>query len=202
MTASAYLHRFKAPSPGAPLLFAFHGTGGDENQFFGLLAQILPDAGLVAPRGDVSENGANRYFRRTGEGVYDMPDLAARVGKMAGFIAAHKAAHPGAPVFGMGYSNGANILAAVMLTHPDLIDRAALLHPLIPWTPDDQPGLKDKRILITAGQRDPICPTPLTEALARYFAAQGAEVSTTVHSGGHEMQQSDITALQEFLSAP
>lgn len=201
MTLSAYLHRIKAPSSGGPLIFAFHGTGGDENQFFGLLGQMLPKAGLIAPRGDVSEHGANRYFRRTGEGVYDMPDLAVRVEKMAAFVAAHKAANAGAPVYGMGYSNGANILAAVMLTHPHLFERAALLHPLIPWQPADQPGLKGARVLITAGSRDPISPPAMTEALAQYLTAQGAEVTKAVHAGGHEMQQTELTALQTFLTA-
>ena len=54
---------------GAPLIFTFHGTGGDEHQFHGLASQLVPGAHVVSPRGDVSEMGANRYFRRTGEGV-------------------------------------------------------------------------------------------------------------------------------------
>ena len=83
--------------PGAPLVFAFHGTGGDEHQFAALVADILPDAGLIAPRGDVQEHGANRYFRRTGEGVYDMGDLARRTEAMADFVRAERARHPEAP---------------------------------------------------------------------------------------------------------
>jgi phospholipase/carboxylesterase len=58
------------------IFIVFHGTGGDENQFFGLAEQLLPAATIVSPRGDVSEYGAARFFRRTGEGVYDMEDLA------------------------------------------------------------------------------------------------------------------------------
>ncbi|MDZ7907370.1 MAG: alpha/beta hydrolase [Gemmobacter sp.] len=132
MSLDLYTHISTPPAPGAPLLFTFHGTGGDEHQFAGLMPQILPGAGLVSPRGDVSEHGANRFFRRTGEGVYDMDDLARRTAKMAAFVAAHRAAHPGAAVYGLGYSNGANILASVLFQAPDLFDRAALLHPLIP----------------------------------------------------------------------
>ena len=113
MSLNAYKHVATYPAPGAPLVFAFHGTGGDEHQFTGLIEQILPNAGVVSPRGDVSEHGANRFFRRTGEGVYDMADLAARTAKMRGFIRAHREANDGAPVFGLGYSNGANILASV-----------------------------------------------------------------------------------------
>ena len=82
------------PAPGAPLVFAFHGTGGDEHQFAALIADILPGAGLIAPRGNVLEHGANRYFRRTGEGVYDMDDLARRTEAMADFLRAERARHP------------------------------------------------------------------------------------------------------------
>ena len=199
--ANAYHHLAKPAAPGAPLVFAFHGTGGDERQLSGLVAQILPDAGIVAPRGDVSEYGAARFFRRTGEGVYDMPDLAARTQKMIGFIRAHRAANPGSKVFGIGYSNGANILASVLFAAPELFDRAVLMHPLIPFEPAPQPGLSSVGVLITAGRRDPICPAPLTERLESWLAAQGATVETLWHEGGHEMREPEIAAAARFLSA-
>lgn len=193
-------HAFtKAPAPGAPLIFAFHGTGGNEFQFNELIEQIRPDAGIVAPRGDVSEHGALRFFRRTGEGVYDMDDLKLRTERMAAFVAAKKAQHPGHPVYALGYSNGANILASVLFEHPDLFEKAALLHPLIPWEPAANEGLKDKQILITAGERDPICPLPLTQRLVDYFGSQGSRVETAFHPGGHEIRQGELQALAQFL---
>lgn len=201
MTTSSYHALTRTPAAGAPLVFAFHGTGGDEHQFSDLVTQILPGAGLVSPRGDVSENGALRFFRRTGEGVYDMADLAQRTEKMAAFIAGHKAANPGIPVYGLGYSNGANILASVAFSHAGLFDRIALLHPLIPFAPEPNPGIAGKRVLITAGRRDPICPLPLTERLVDYFAAQGSRVETSFHDGGHEIQAPELAALQAFLTA-
>ncbi|MEO0387872.1 MAG: alpha/beta hydrolase [Pseudomonadota bacterium] len=199
MSENAYTYAGRDGAPGAPLIFAFHGTGGDETQFAGLVAEIAPGAGLVAPRGDVSEAGANRFFRRTGEGVYDMEDLARATEKMAGFVAAHRARAPERPVFGLGYSNGANILATVLLAKPELFDRAALLHPLIPWTPEPAPGLKGRRVLITAGRADPICPWPQSEALIAYFRAQGAVVDTHVHAGGHELRPGEFSALAAML---
>lgn len=203
MSLDAYHHLHRKPAPGAPLVFAFHGTGGDEHQFTGLIAQLLPGAGIVAPRGDVSEHGANRYFRRTAEGVYDMVDLAARKEKMAGFIAAHRAAHlaanPGAPVYALGYSNGANILAAVLFDAPELVERAVLMHPLIPWKPAPNPAPAGPRVLITAGRRDPICPLPATEALVAYLGEQGAAVTVALHDGGHELRQAEVDAIAAFL---
>ena len=201
MSLTRYIHLAKAPAKGAPMVFAFHGTGGDEHQFFGLIEQILPGAGIVAPRGDVSEHGANRFFRRTGEGVYDMQDLALRIAKMAGFIRAHRDANSAAPIYGLGYSNGANILAAVMLAHADLFDRAVLMHPLIPWTPQANGALKDAKVLITAGKRDPICPLPLTQSLECYFKEQGSAVDLFLHNGGHEVGQDEMTEIAAFLTA-
>ncbi|THF47979.1 alpha/beta hydrolase [Allorhizobium terrae] len=202
MTSSHYFALTRDPKGDAPLIFAFHGTGGNEHQFSELVEQIVPGSGLVSPRGDVSEHGALRFFRRTGEGVYDMADLAERSEKMAAFIADHKAANPGRAVYGLGYSNGANILAAVAFKHGDLFDRMALLHPLIPWRPADNAQLSDKRVLITAGRRDPICPLPLTERLIDYFETQGSHIDTSIHDGGHEIRQDELLALQGFLTAP
>lgn len=114
MTIQTYEHRLKAGANGAPLFIVFHGTGGDENQFFGLAEQLLPEATIVSPRGDVSEYGAARFFRRTGEGVYDMEDLARATDKMAGFIAGLVAQYKPSEVIGLGYSNGANIMANLL----------------------------------------------------------------------------------------
>ncbi|AOF94089.1 alpha/beta hydrolase [Sinorhizobium sp. RAC02] len=200
MYRDAYSHFARAPAAGAPLVFAFHGTGGDEHQFTGLIGQILPDAGIVSPRGDVSEHGAKRFFRRKAEGVYDMADLAVRSRRMAEFIGAHRDANPGAPVYGLGYSNGANILASVLFEAPGLIDRAVLMHPLIPWTPAPNPALGGRKILITAGRRDPICRLPLTEALVAYLESQGADVDLVLHDGGHEVRQEEIAAITAFMT--
>ena len=186
---------------GEPLFLTFHGTGGTEDQFHGFAEQIRPGAHVTSPRGDVSEHGASRFFRRTGEGVYDMDDLAARTAAMAQFIADEKSSVDATEVSGLGYSNGANILATVALEQPTLVDTYVLLHPLIPWEPAPQPGLDGRRVLITAGARDPICPAPMTQAFADYLTAQGAEVTLHWHPGGHEIAQSEVDAIAAFLQS-
>ncbi|WP_196260896.1 alpha/beta hydrolase [Pelagibacterium limicola] len=198
MSKDSYIHRvLDQHDPGAPTLFTFHGTGGDENQFFEFARQLRPDARIVAPRGDVSEGGALRYFRRRGEGVYDMDDLARRTEAMAAFVAATKG---DGKIFGLGYSNGANILASVILEAPELFDAAVLMHPLIPWTPGPVQGFRGRNILITAGERDPICPAPQTRALADYLEAQGANVETLWHPGGHEVRPEELRGIAAFLA--
>ena len=186
-------------APDAPVLFLLHGTGGDERQFLELAPQLLPGARLLAPRGDVSEGGAARYFRRLEEGRYDMADLARATTKLAAFVGEHLGSARPPMVAGFGYSNGANILASVQFSHPQLFDRTLLLHPLIPFRPEPQPGLAGKRVLITAGRRDPICPPPATEALAAWYREQGAELSLFWHEGGHEIRQEELHAARDFL---
>lgn len=195
----SYIAKRTEGTAGQPLVLTFHGTGGNETQFHGFAEQLLPKAHVTSPRGDVSEHGASRYFRRTGEGVYDMDDLAVRTTAMAEFIRTEKTLTASDEALGLGYSNGANILASVALTQPDLVDDLILMHPLIPWSPKPQPGLSGRRILVTAGKRDPICPAALTESFVTYLKDQGAAVSVHWHSGGHEIAQSEVDAIAQFI---
>lgn len=200
MSEDTYYYRLREGEPGKPIFFVFHGTGGDENQFVDFAARLLPDATIVAPRGDVSEYGAARYFKRTGEGVYDMADLARATDKMAGFVKEQRDRFEASQVLGLGFSNGANILANVLIEHGDLFDAAMLLHPLIPFEPKDSPELAGRRILITAGEHDPICPAPMTQALADYFVRQNADVKLEWHPGGHDLRQNEIDAIRQLAT--
>jgi phospholipase/carboxylesterase len=199
MTATeTYVHATAEGRPGGQLVFAFHGTGGTEAQLLPLARRLAPGATVIAPRGDVSEHGALRFFRRRGEGLYDMADLARATEKMAAFVAAEAAARAQSRLIGIGYSNGANILASVLFARRDLFDDAVLLHPLIAWEPE--PGPVRTRVLITSGDRDPISPPALTRQLADWFAAQGAPTETHRHGGGHELDGSEIDAAARFLA--
>ncbi|RWI28276.1 alpha/beta hydrolase [Mesorhizobium sp.] len=201
MSKDAYTYKTLPGSPDGSLLFVFHGTGADENQLLSLGRDLAPQATIVSPRGDVSEDGAARFFRRTGEGVYDMDDLARATDQMVGFVKAHIEAAKPASVLGLGYSNGANILASVVFAAPSLFDAAVLMHPLIPFEPEVKGSLVGRRILVTAGRRDPICPPNLTARLEAYLRADGADVTVEWHDGGHEVQSNEIEAARRFLSA-
>lgn len=200
MSKDAYIHKLLPGEPGSPLVFALHGTGGDENQLLGFARELVPGATIVAPRGDVSEMGSARFFRRTGEGVYDMDDLARATIRMAGFVKAQVEAVKPSRVFALGYSNGANILASVQFAAPDLFDAVALMHPLIPFAPDIKGSLEGRRVLITAGRRDPICPPEMTNRLDAYLRAAGADVRLEWHEGGHEVRPQEIEAVKSFFA--
>ena len=200
MSLDSYIYREHLTAEGEPLFLAFHGTGGNEDQFFGLASELAPDANVIAPRGDVSERGAARFFRRSGEGVYDMDDLAARTAKMVGFIDAQRDRLKPSRLFGLGYSNGANILASVVFARPDLFDDIVLMHPLIPWRPDEQARFPRLRALITAGRNDSIYPPDLTNDLADYFRARAKSLALEWHQGGHELRPSEVEAARRFLA--
>lgn len=200
MGKDAYIHKMLPGSPGGPLFFVFHGTGADENQLLSLGRDLAPQATIISPRGDVSEQGAARFFRRTGEGVYDMADLARATDKMAGFVKAHVEAAKPSSVLGLGYSNGANILASVVFATPERFDATVLMHPLIPFEPDVKGSLAGRRVLLTAGKRDPICPPTLTTRLEAYLRADGADVTVEWHEGGHEVRPNEIEAARRFLA--
>ena len=200
MSRDAYIHKVLSGSPGGPLLFVFHGTGADENQLLTFGRELLPTATIVSPRGDVSEYGAARFFRRTAEGVYDMDDLARATEKMAGFVKAHVEAAKPSAVFGLGYSNGANILASLVFAMPTLFDASVLMHPLIPFEPEVKGSLAGRHILLTAGKRDPICPPNLTTQLEAYLRADGADVTVEWHEGGHEVRPNEIEAARRLFA--
>lgn len=201
MAKDSYIHRIEEGRAGGPLLFVFHGTGADENQLVGAARQLMPEATIVSPRGDVSEHGAARFFKRTGEGVYDMADLADRTKKMAAYVAAHVRERGPSAVLGMGYSNGANILASVTFDEPGLFAGTVLMHPLIPFEPHVGGTLDGLGVLITAGRRDPICPAPMTEKLASTLQGMGAKVDTAWHEGGHEVRPEEFEAAKQFLAS-
>lgn len=195
--SESYVYLAEGLTTGQPLAFVFHGTGGTETQFVPLIRELLPGAGIVAPRGDVSERGALRFFRRLGEGRYDMDDLARRTKAMADFVESHVEQAGPSQVIGLGYSNGANILASLIFARPQLFDRAVLMHPYIPWTPAPAPVRSE--VLITAGERDPICPPEASQALEDWFLAQGAITTTAWQPGGHEIGRDEIAAVAQFL---
>jgi phospholipase/carboxylesterase len=200
MSYDSYLHRVRAGAPGSPILFAFHGTGGDENQFFDFASRLLPGATVISPRGDVSEHGAARFFRRKAEGVYDLDDLARATERMTGFVEANRERYESSTVLGLGFSNGANILANVMIEKPGQFEAGVLMHPLIPFKPADRNLDETVHVLITAGERDPICPVPMTVELADYYKRQGDTVTLEWHAGRHEIRPNEIEAIKAFLA--
>src|SRR5579871_3772557 len=198
-----FVHRFlPAPQPeGAPTLLLLHGTGGSENDLLTLGQALLPGANLLSPHGKVLEHGMPRFFRRLAEGVFDQEDLRFRTGELADFVAeaAERYGFSAERVIAVGYSNGANIAASLLLRQPERLAGAVLFHPMVPFVPETLPDLRGRGIFIGAGQNDPIVPVANTEELAALFRQAGAEVTLQWQRGGHALTQAEVQAAQTWL---
>jgi predicted esterase len=199
---SPFTYRYEpAAAAGFPAVLALHGTGGDENDLIPIVRMMAPGAAVISPRGNVLEQGMPRFFRRLAEGVFDEEDLARRTIELGDFLVAaarHHALDP-ARIVAVGYSNGANIAASLLLTRPGALAGAVLLRPMVPFEPASVPNVSGRRILISAGERDPIIPRPLTARLAQLLTAGGAEVTTRWYPGGHALSQPEIADAAEWF---
>jgi predicted esterase len=203
MSELGFVHRYVPPKDGTPLtLLLLHGTGGNENDLLPLGAQLAPGAGLLSPLGKVRENGMPRFFRRLAEGVFDQVDLRLRTEELADFVAgasAHYGFDPGR-VIALGYSNGANIAASILMTVPETLKGGALLHAMVPFVPEVAPDLRGKQIFLGAGQNDPIVPRNETIRLERMLSEFGADVETDWFASGHQLSAAELKAAGAWLS--
>lgn len=202
-----FTHRW-VPSDGAPAtLLALHGTGGDENDLLPLVDAVAPGYNVLSPRGKVSELGAPRFFKRRAEGVFDLEDLVARTHELADFVRAAATSYgfDATQVTALGYSNGANIAASLMVLHPGVLARAALLRPMKPFDPDevgtDLPSLAGRSVLVLAGARDPIVHAASTQGLVDLLQRAGADVSAHTSPAGHELVRADLDLVARWLSS-
>lgn len=200
MTLDSFRHRFVRGGSALTLLL-LHGTGGDENDLLPLGRQLAPDAHLLSPRGKVLENGMPRFFRRLALGMFDVEDLKQRTHELAAFVRAASDEYDlEGPIVAVGYSNGANIAAALLLLEPKILDGAALLHAMVPFEPDSDPDLSSVPVLMTAGERDPMIPLDQTRNLARILEESGAKVELHLEPGGHELIRSEVDAATRWVS--
>jgi phospholipase/carboxylesterase len=202
----SHVHVHQAPAAGTTdprTILLLHGTGGTEHDLLGLGAQVAPGARLLGVRGQVLENGMPRFFRRLAEGVFDEADVIRRAGELAQFVSAAATAYgfDAAQVVALGYSNGANIAAAMLLLHPEVLRAAALLRTMVPLTPASPPNLQGRRVLMAQGALDPIVPRANAETLAAQLRTAGADVDLRFEPVGHSLVAADVRALADWMSA-
>jgi phospholipase/carboxylesterase len=201
-TAPSFVHRFQpARAAGRPPLLLLHGTGGDEADLIPFGHAIAPGSALLSPRGQVLEHGMPRFFRRLSEGVFDEADLRARAADLAEFVRGSRAAYDLAPPIAVGFSNGANIAAALLMLQPHILAGAVLLRPMVPFAEPPLVDLAGRPILIVSGAADPIVPAAMSSQLAADLAGAGAAVTHRVLPGGHGLSQADVALAAGWLTA-
>lgn len=200
MTDLSHIHRFVPGNrhEATPLLL-LHGTGGDENDLLPLGQAAAPGASLLSPRGQVLEHGMPRFFRRLAEGVFDEDDLRRRANELADFVNDARERYDLPAPIAFGYSNGANIAAAVLQLRPDVLAGAILLRAMVPLREASAVDLTGKPVLIVSGQFDPIIPASNAQRLAVALARSGADVQHRTLPIGHQLSQADVTVASEWL---
>jgi predicted esterase len=202
MKADLGFEHVLVPGRGDLTLLLLHGTGGDEHQLVGLGRQLAPEATLLSPRGKELENGVSpRFFRRLRIGEFDLPNLLARTDELADFVGRAASEYDLDPdnVVALGYSNGANIAASVLLRRPEALAGGALLRATLPYEPESTPELDGKRVLLATGTHDPYVPEDLSDRLAELYEAGGAEVTYLKSALGHDLSQSELEQVGEWL---
>jgi phospholipase/carboxylesterase len=198
----SFIHRYEPPArAGAPTLLLLHGTGGNESDLLPLGRMIAPGAALISPRGKVLEHGMPRFFRRLAEGVFDEEDVVRRASELADFVAEARERYGLPAPVAVGYSNGANIAAAVLLLRPEVLAGAVLLRPMMPLRAAPVADLGGKPVLVLAGAMDPIGSPDSTARLAAALGAAGAQVDQRELPAGHELSQADIAAARGWLAS-
>ena len=195
-----FIHEFVAGSSNRTFLL-LHGTGGNERDLIPLGRELDPTAALLSPRGKALENGMPRFFRRLAEGVFDLEDLQKRTHELADFIAAaaNRYGIDNKNIVAVGYSNGANIAASVLLLRPEILGGAILFRAMVPLEVEKRPELANVRIWIGAGNHDPIIPSSETRRLVDLLRAAGADVTIRFLDAGHALTPADISLARDWL---
>ncbi|QOZ31835.1 alpha/beta hydrolase [Bradyrhizobium sp. CCBAU 53421] len=197
----SFAYRFeKASRADAPPLLLLHGTGGDENDLLQFGAMISPGSALLSPRGRVLEHGMPRFFRRLAEGVFDEQDVRKRALELGAFVEDARRRHGIAAPVAVGFSNGANIAAALLLMKPEVLAGAVLLRAMVPLSDPPKARLDGKPVLILSGQSDPIVPPGNAARLSAMLADAGAKVTLRTLPSGHQLSQADVNLARDWIA--
>ena len=196
----SFIHHFEPGTSTAAPFLLLHGTGGDENDLLSLGKALAPDRALLSPRGKVLENGMPRFFRRLAEGVFDEQDGIKRAHELADFIVEAGQAYKLEKPVAVGFSNGANIAAAMLLLRPEALGGAILLRAMVPLAKPPKAELAQTPVLIVSGASDPIIPASNAKLLATMLTNARADVTHETLPTGHNLTQNDLTLATKWLN--
>lgn len=201
MTLDSFVHIYQEPkTEGKPIFLLLHGTGGDENDLISLAQMVDSEAGVLSVRGNINENGMNRFFERKAMGVFDEESLKEETKKLHEFLdqAAEEYEFTRAELIALGYSNGANIAGSLIFHYQDALEAGMLLHPMVPLRGLDLPDLTGKNYFIGAGKNDPICPAEETEELEELLKKAGANIEVYWGQAGHSLTQEELAHAKQW----
>lgn len=195
-----YEYIYKEAQPGHPVFILLHGTGGDEQNLLPVAEVLDTEAGVLSIRGNVSENGMNRFFKRHGEGNYDVEDLMRRGQELYEFIEEKAEEHDFSleDAIYFGFSNGSNIAINMMLLDESKVNKAMLYAPMYPIDIEETVGLPEAKVFLSMGENDPIVPRAESDRVINIFKDLNAEV-TEFWVNSHELNGDNLLAGKQWL---
>jgi len=202
-TCAGFEYIFVPSKTTSPLtLLLLHGTGGTEESLLPLAQQIAPTANIVSVRGPILEGTCRRFFARVSEGVFDESEVIQRAMSLAIFSHSVADAHSlsSTNIIALGFSNGANIAAAMTLTQNTNLAGAILLRAM-PTLASNSHILQTKiPILLLSGAHDELVPDKQAGILAQQLENAGALVQHTFVSSGHTLTETDLLETKAWLA--
>lgn len=187
----------------ADTMLLLHGTGADENDLLELGRRLKPAANLLSPRGLVNENGMNRFFERYPDGTFNEDSIDTAVSDLTRFIqsASHHYGFDSGRVIAVGFSNGANTAAALLVRRPESVAAVIMFGSTIPYRNlMALPDLSGKRIWLANGDHDGYAPVDVSLEWVAKLSASGAEVKFLRHAGGHQISLAHVQEIASDLT--
>ncbi|QSS98389.1 alpha/beta hydrolase [Pontibacillus sp. ALD_SL1] len=196
-------HLFRQGKSGKPVFLLLHGTGGTEEDLLPIAEMIDREASILSVRGQISEQGMPRFFKRLREGVFDEEDLVYRTKELFEFLgwAAKEYDFDRNNMIAVGYSNGANIAGSLLFHYEDVFKGAVLFHPMVPMRSLTLPNMTQLPIFIGAGTNDPICKPEETNELKVLLEEAGADVYMHWESYGHRLTESEVSEAKKWYTS-
>lgn len=196
-------HRYIEKETDHPVFLLLHGTGGSENDLIPVAEMIDPDASILTVRGNVTENGMARFFKRLEEGVFDEEDLIKQTTHLHEFLdeASTQYGFKRDEVIALGYSNGANIAGSLLMHFKHSVRAAILYHPMVPIRDITYPDQTGMHVFIGAGEKDPLVDVAETNELIERFKSQGIEVEALITAGGHQLTHDEIAKSKQWYES-
>lgn len=197
-----YEYIYKEGKENHPVLILLHGTGGNEQNLLPVAEVLDEDATVVSIRGNVTENGMNRYFRRLSEGNYDWADLDKRGGELYTFIEGLAVEHGFAleDVIYLGFSNGSNIAMNMLMREETKVNKGMLFAPMYPTDLTEELNLTNRKVFLSMGENDPIVPLVESQRVIKTFTDSGASV-TEYWVNSHELNEATLLAGKKWYEA-
>ncbi len=188
---------------GSHTLLLLHAAGGNEFELLPLVDYFADDLNILAVRGNVEQDGKTRFFRHRATSVLDENDLEFRTYELIHFLKGVAIAEnfDVTRVIALGYSNGANIVGAMLYLCPGFLSGAMLFRPMKPFGKKDALANKTHTpVFVASGSKDQTIDKTMISDYLKTLVAAGFRVDYQRVEAGHKLSQRDLALSSKWFS--